>query len=110
MTTNLSTDERSAELPTDDCPECAAPTATERGETSCTACGLIVAEDFLDRGAEWRAFDAEETRGRSRVGAPTTPTMFDRGVSSQIGWGGDAYGNPLSAGKRRRELTSVESR
>jgi transcription initiation factor TFIIB len=73
-----------------------------RGETTCTQCGLVVDEDFLDRGAEWRAFDAEETSTRSRVGAPTTPTMFDRGVSSQIGWRGDAHGNPLSSSKRRR--------
>jgi transcription initiation factor TFIIB len=28
--------------------------------------------------------------------------MFDHGVSSQIGWGGDAHGNPLSSNKRRR--------
>jgi transcription initiation factor TFIIB len=102
MTTNLSTDVRNGELPSDDCPECAGPTATERGETTCTACGLVLAEDFLDRGAEWRAFDAEETVTRSRVGAPATPTMFDRGVSSQIGWRGDAHGTPLSSRKRRR--------
>jgi transcription initiation factor TFIIB len=104
MTTRLSTSERCGETDglTDDCPECAAPTATLRGETTCTQCGLVVAEDFLDRGAEWRAFDAEETSTRSRVGAPTTPTMFDRGVSSQIGWRGDANGNPLSSSKRRR--------
>ena len=104
MTTRLSTPERCVETDglIDDCPECAAPTATLRGETTCTQCGLVVDEDFLDRGAEWRAFDAEETRTRSRVGAPATPTMFDRGVSSQIGWRGDAHGNPLSSSKRRR--------
>ena len=104
MTTRLSTPERCGEADdlTDDCPECAGPTATQRGETTCTQCGLVIAEDYLDRGAEWRAFDAEETRSRSRVGAPTTPTTFDRGVSSQIGWRGDARGNPLSASKRRR--------
>jgi transcription initiation factor TFIIB len=86
----------------DDCPECAGPTATVRGETACTDCGLVLAEDVLDRGPEWRAFNAGETRARSRVGAATTPTMFDWGVSSQIGWGGDAHGNPLSSSKRRR--------
>jgi transcription initiation factor TFIIB len=104
MTTRLSTPERCGETNslTDDCPECAAPTATLRGETTCSQCGLVVDEDFLDRGAEWRAFDAEETATRSRVGAPATPTMFDRGVSSQIGWRGDAHGNPLSSSKRRR--------
>jgi transcription initiation factor TFIIB len=104
MTTRLSTEDRCDERDdlTDDCPECHAPTTTHRGETTCTECGLVVAEDFLDRGPEWRAFDAAERHARSRVGAPTTPALFDRGVSSRIGWGGDIYGRPLSSNKRRR--------
>jgi transcription initiation factor TFIIB len=103
MTTTLSTTRRAAaHNQTDDCPECQSPTETLRGETACSECGLVVAEEYLDRGAEWRAFTAEQTKNRSRVGAPTTPVLFDRGVSSQIGWGGDAHGTPLSPGKRRR--------
>jgi transcription initiation factor TFIIB len=87
----------------DDCPECAGPTATRRGETACTDCGLVLGEDVLDRGPEWRSFTESERRNRSRVGAPSTPTRLDRGVSSHIGRLRDGHGRLLS-GEKRAEL------
>ncbi|MFB6207119.1 MAG: TFIIB-type zinc ribbon-containing protein, partial [Haloglomus sp.] len=43
------------------CPECGGDLATdtEHGETVCQDCGLVVDEDEIDRGPEWRAFDAQ---------------------------------------------------
>ncbi|NEU56945.1 transcription initiation factor IIB family protein [Halorussus sp. MSC15.2] len=86
------------------CPECSGNLVTddERGETVCAECGLVVDEDQIDPGPEWRAFDASEKDQKSRVGAPTTNTMHDKGLSTNIGWQDkDAYGNSL--GSRQRE-------
>src|SRR6056297_528906 len=70
------------------CPECDGRVVTddEHAETVCTECGLVVAEDEIDRGPEWRAFDSTERDEKARVGAPTTKLMHDKGLSSQIGW------------------------
>ncbi|WP_049971213.1 transcription initiation factor IIB [Haladaptatus cibarius] len=86
------------------CPECGGLLVTdeERGERVCDDCGLVVEEDAVDRGPEWRAFDASEREQKSRVGAPTTTMMHDKGLSTNIDWRDrDAYGNSL--GSRQRE-------
>jgi len=64
------------------CPECGGQLAsdTEHGETVCRDCGLVVEEDAVDRGPEWRAFDSKEKDEKSRVGAPTTKMMHDKGL------------------------------
>jgi len=87
------------------CPECGGSVATdsERGETVCEECGLVVSEDEIDPGPEWRAFDAAEKDQKSRVGAPTTNMMHDKGLSTNIGWQDkDAYGNSLSSRQREK--------
>jgi transcription initiation factor TFIIB len=87
------------------CPECGGSLATdsERGETVCEECGLVVSEDEIDPGPEWRAFDAAEKDEKSRVGAPTTNMMHDKGLSTNIGWQDkDAYGNSLSSRQREK--------
>ncbi|WP_423746381.1 transcription initiation factor IIB (plasmid) [Haladaptatus sp. SPP-AMP-3] len=86
------------------CPECGGNVISDegRGETVCAECGLVVEEDSVDRGPEWRAFDSKEKDQKSRVGAPTTKMMHDKGLSTNIGWQDkDAYGNTL--GSRQRE-------
>jgi len=87
------------------CPECGGSLATdtEHGETVCQDCGLVVDEYSIDRGPEWRAFDSREKDEKSRVGAPTTNMMHDKGLSTNIGWQDkDAYGNQLSASQRQK--------
>ena len=87
------------------CPECGGSleSDTERGETVCSECGLVVEEDEIDRGPEWRAFDSTEKDEKSRVGAPTTKMMHDKGLSTNIGWQDkDAYGNSLSSRQRQK--------
>jgi transcription initiation factor TFIIB len=87
------------------CPECGGPLATdtEHGETVCEHCGLVVEEDEIDHGPEWRAFDSKEKDQKSRVGAPTTNMMHDKGLSTNIGWQNkDAYGNSLSSRQREK--------
>jgi len=101
-TTSESTDER-PERPR--CPECGGDLQTddEHGETVCADCGLVVETDEIDRGPEWRAFDAQEKDEKSRVGAPTTKMMHDDGLSTNIGWQNkDAYGRNLSSRQRKK--------
>ncbi|MFB6129337.1 MAG: transcription initiation factor IIB family protein [Salinigranum sp.] len=87
------------------CPECGGPLATdtEHGETVCEECGLVVEENEIDHGPEWRAFDSHEKDEKSRVGAPTTKMMHDKGLSTNIGWQDkDAYGKTLSSRQREK--------
>ncbi|MFB6244206.1 MAG: transcription initiation factor IIB family protein [Halobaculum sp.] len=87
------------------CPECGGQVITDeaRGESVCADCGLVVEEDDIDRGPEWRAFDAKEKDEKSRVGAPTTNTMHDKGLSTNIDWRDqDAYGRSLDSRQRQK--------
>ncbi|MGM0592050.1 MAG: transcription initiation factor IIB, partial [Halobacteriota archaeon] len=87
------------------CPECGGRLVsdTEHGETVCSECGLVVEEAEVDRGPEWRAFTSAERDSKSRVGAPTTKMMHDKGLSTNIGWQNkDAYGKTLSARQRQQ--------
>ncbi|QDX39602.1 transcription initiation factor IIB family protein [Salarchaeum sp. JOR-1] len=87
------------------CPECGGKLVNdeEHGETVCAECGLVIEEDGIDRGPEWRAFDSAEKDEKSRVGAPTTNMMHDKGLSTNIGWQDkDAYGNSLSSRQRQK--------
>ncbi|WP_332899387.1 MULTISPECIES: transcription initiation factor IIB [unclassified Haladaptatus] len=90
---------------TEVCPECSGPlmSDTEHGETVCRDCGLVVEEAEIDRGPEWRAFNASEKDSKSRVGAPTTKMMHDKGLSTNIDWRDkDAYGKSLGARQRAK--------
>jgi transcription initiation factor TFIIB len=86
------------------CPECESASLIKTGDQSelvCQDCGLILEEDAIDHGPEWRAFDSAERDQKSRVGAPTTNMMHDKGLSTNIGWQNkDAYGRSLSSEKR----------
>ena len=57
------------------CPECGSSDLlqdSERAELVCDSCGLVVEQEQIDPGPEWRAFDQKERNKKSRVGAPTT--------------------------------------
>jgi len=87
------------------CPECGGTVVPDeaRAETNCRDCGLVVTDSEIDRGPEWRAFSKAERDEKTRVGAPTTETMHDRGLTTNIGWRDqDAYGNALAPEKRAR--------
>ncbi len=99
------TETREAERTELECPECGGNLIVdeERGETVCADCGLVVEENEIDRGPEWRAFDSQEKDEKSRVGAPTTNMMHDKGLSTNIGWQDkDAYGRSLSSRQRQK--------
>ena len=71
------------------CPECGNNNLIyeeERGEMVCNECGLVIKDKIIDAGPEWRAFSHDEANNRARVGAPTTLTLHDKGLSTVIGW------------------------
>ena len=56
-----------------------------RGEVVCQACGLVAETDIIDKGAEW--INHGDGPDRSRVGAPTTLTLSDKGLNTVISRG-----------------------
>ncbi|MFC6721748.1 transcription initiation factor IIB [Halobacteriaceae bacterium SHR40] len=99
------TEQETEQETVDVCPECGGNLVNdaEHGETVCGDCGLVVEENEIDPGPEWRAFDSSEQDQKSRVGAPTTKMMHDKGLSTNIGWQDkDAYGNALSSRQREK--------
>ena len=60
-------------------------TDAESGETICTNCDMVMNNDkLLLYTPEWRAFDANQMKDRSRVGMPNTLTRHDQGLSTII--------------------------
>jgi transcription initiation factor TFIIB len=89
---------------TDKCPECTSKNLVhdnDTGETICGDCGLVVYEQMMDKGPEWRAFTSEEKASRSRVGMPTSYSIHDKGLSTTISQlDRDAYGRKLPMSTR----------
>ena len=99
-----------ATVDTEVCPECEGKViGGDRDERVCADCGLVVEEQSIDAGPEWRAFDAAERDTRSRVGAPMSEMLHDKGLSTTIGFDRtDAYGNTLD-GRKRRQLKRLRT-
>lgn len=87
-----------------DCPECDGPLAREHVETICDGCGLVVAEDPIDRGPDWRRTD-DPAHSQRRVGAPLTHTRHDRGLSTEIGYANG--GSPDGSFRHRRRFARL---
>ena len=69
------------------CPECGSLNLIEdfdQGETICQDCGLVLTQNSMSRGPEWRAFTKEERDERGRVGIPTSFAIHDKGLSTVI--------------------------
>jgi len=82
------------------CPECEGDLRQGDRETVCASCGLVVTEDNIDRGPEWRDF-ADEEGTRERTGAPLTRSRHDRGLTTEIGR------STRVKGRKRRRLARM---
>jgi len=72
-----------------------------RAELICEDCGLVIEEDLIDYGPEWRAFDNDQREKRVRTGTPMTFMIHDKGLSTKIGWQNrDAYGKSIPTRNR----------
>jgi transcription initiation factor TFIIB len=71
------------------------------GELFCGSCGFVVPEKIIQSGPEWRSF-SNDGSDRSRVGAGTSITMHDMGLSTIIGQQNkDATGKPLNSSMKK---------
>jgi len=77
------------------CPECSSKNLIrdyEKAELFCMKCGLVVAETIVDLGPEWRAFDSDQALTMTRVGAPMTYRLHDKGLSTRLTGSLTSYG------------------
>ncbi len=73
----------------------------DKGELFCGFCGYVTPEQVVQDGPEWRSFSADGG-DRSRVGAGTSITMHDMGLSTVIGTQNkDATGKPLDSSMKK---------
>ncbi len=89
------------------CPECNSKDLArdyERAEIICNECGLVIDEQIMDSGPEWRAFDSEQTTKKSRVGAPMTYMLHDKGLSTVIDWRNKDYSGRELSPKRKAQV------
>ena len=71
------------------------------GELFCSFCGYVLTEKITEGGPEWRSF-SQDGGDRSRVGAGTSITMHDMGLSTIIGpQNKDATGKPLESSMKK---------
>jgi transcription initiation factor TFIIB len=86
------------------CPECGSTHLSKdysRAELVCRNCGLVLDEDIIDHGPEWRAFDSDQREKRARTGPPMSYTIHDKGLSTVIGWKNrDSYGKSIPTKNR----------
>ena len=76
------------------CSECGSRSLTRdetRGELVCDDCGLVLEDNVIDQGAEWRVFSPEQGDQRARTGAPMTVMLHDKGLSTDIDWQNKDY-------------------
>ena len=83
------------------CPECGSKniiTDPEHAEISCADCGFVIAENIVDLGPEWRAFDTEQ-QSKIRTGPPMNYRLHDKGLGNVKS--GKAYIHIFSNTERR---------
>jgi len=89
------------------CPECGDDNLIEDfdlGEIICHDRGLVISENMMNRGPEWRAFTKKGDE-RGRVGMPASFSTHDKGLSTVIERvNRDAYGSKLSLDRRLEML------
>jgi transcription initiation factor TFIIB len=89
------------------CPECKSNNLSRdavRAEVVCKDCGFVIDEDLLDYGPDWRAYDLEQKNKRVHTGAPMTPLLPDKGLSTIIGWKDRDYNGHSIPTKNRAQM------
>lgn len=89
------------------CPECNSRNLVydeNRGERHCNECGMVLEETMIDPNAEWRTFGQDGGPDRSRVGAPITNLIHDKGLSTDIDWQNKDFAGSAISSKNRSQL------
>ncbi len=87
------------------CPRCGSNEVVsdlEVGERFCSKCGLVIDEELINHGPEWRAFTMDEKESRSRTGSGTSYTLYDKGLSTVFHGDRDAKGNRLDSATKKK--------
>lgn len=86
------------------CPECGGNSRSneKHGEVFCEDCGVVITEDSVDYGPDWRGGDEDEDVDR-RAGTPLTPMIHDNGLSTVFNpYEQDPNGNTIPHAKQKR--------
>jgi transcription initiation factor TFIIB len=87
------------------CPECGSKniiTDPKHAELYCANCGIVFAENLIDLGPEWRAYDEEQASKRIRTGPPTSYRLHNKGLSTSTP-------ESIARTKRLRGVISMDS-
>jgi transcription initiation factor TFIIB len=87
------------------CPRCNSENLIrdlEAGEEVCGNCGLVVSEEIVDTGPEWRAFTSVEKNTRPRAGMASSLSLFDMGLTTSFKGYRDGQGNKLDYATQTR--------
>jgi len=87
------------------CLECGSKsivTDPKHAELYCADCGVVITENLVDLGPEWRSYDAEQASKRVRTGPPMSYRMHNKGLSTPMP-------GSLTRSKRLRGLIAMES-
>jgi transcription initiation factor TFIIB len=97
-----------------ECPECRSKHLIRdygKAELFCADCGLVITENIVDLGPEWRAFDFEQVSRRARVGAPMTYRIHDKGLSTLVAWSSPSQGQyKLKKWQQRTHIANTTER
>ena len=69
------------------CPECDSKnivTDSKRAELYCADCGVVIAENIVDLGPEWRSYDEDQAAKRIRTGPPMSYRIHDKGLGTPM--------------------------
>ena len=90
------------------CPECSSRNLIydeNRGERHCGECGIVFEEHLIDPSAEWRTFNVGDGGpDRSRVGAPVSNLIHDKGLSTEIDWQNRDFSGSAISSKNRSQM------
>ncbi len=93
-----------AQILTCDCGGTKIVTDNGTGEQVCTTCGTVLDTIMFNQGPEWRAFDPQQVDKLTRVGAPLTNLIHDKGLSTTISWKSqDGTGRRLTLAEKERQ-------
>ena len=83
-----------------ECPECGSKklkTDEAKAEVVCLKCGLVLSDEMVDFGKEWRSFDSDSFDETARTGSPKKYVKLNKGLVTMIDRRGrDLRGNKLS--------------
>lgn len=86
------------------CPECGKEKVMrdpESGELVCQNCGLVISDEMVDFGKEWRSFGSNQFEDVARSGSPMKYVKLNKGLVTMIDRRGtDLRGNKLSTKSR----------